>query len=79
MTVLDYQQPEPSKADTSYRMHHTPRMREKNIKLAFLAIRALDDADLPLVLSALLTKYTKVELDMMVADAERLMLRTRGR
>jgi len=78
MTVLDYQQPEPSKADTN-RMHRTPKMREKNLKLAFLAIRALDDGDLPILFSSLLTKFTKVELDMMLADAERVMLRVRGR
>jgi len=78
MTVLDYQQPEPPKADTN-RMHRTPKMREKNLKLAFLAIRALDDGDLPILFSSLLTKFTKVELDMMLADAERVMLRVRGR
>jgi len=52
-------------------IHRTPLIRERNLKLAISAIKALDESDMTLIFGVLLDCYSRAQLDRWVGDAER--------
>ena len=53
-------------------IHRTRIVREKTLRTAICAVRVLDDADVTMVLATMLEGRSRIQMDKMLSDADRL-------
>ena len=54
-------------------IHKTRIVREKTLRTAICAVKVLDDADVVMVLATMLEGRSRVQMDRMLSEAERLL------
>lgn len=54
-------------------IQHSPIIRERNLRLAIAAVKAVEPDDMVLVMATMMMAHTRLELDAVMSQAERLM------